>query len=506
MTPTTRFRSVDPASPDGSGSRDHRWAILAIIGVAQLMVVLDTTIVNIALPSAQQDLGFGTDSRQWIITAYSLAFGSLLLLGGRLSDLIGRRTTLLVGLFGFAGASALGGAAPTFALLVGARSLQGVFAAVLAPAALSTLNVTFTDAKERGRAFGIYAAIASGGSVVGLIVGGMLTEWLSWRWCLYVNLLFALPAAAGVMIYVRREDSRRQVRLDLPGVLAASGALFCLVYGLSNAAQHSWGARLTITMLAASAALFISFIVVERHVANPLLPLRVVTDRNRGGSYVAIGLAFTSMFGSFLFLTYFLQQNLGYSPLKTGVAFLPMTAGIVISAGLSNTRLLPRFGPRPLVPAGFLIGACAMYWLAQLSMTSTYGGSVAAPMFLLGLGVGLAFAPSINTATAGIAHADAGIGSAMVNTSQQIGGAIGTAVLSTIFSSALKDYVSSHRPSPVLVSAASIHGYAAAFAVCAWIFLGGALLTAVLLRGGRLDAAEQGRDDQPASVGHLANR
>ncbi|PZS26994.1 MAG: MFS transporter [Pseudonocardiales bacterium] len=492
MTGTTKLDQADPAGR--AGVADHRWTVLVIIGVAQLMVVLDTTIVNIALPSAQRDLGFNTDSRQWIITAYSLAFGSLLLLGGRLSDLIGRRRTLLIGLLGFAGASALGGVAPNFALLVSARALQGTFAAVLAPAALSTLNVTFTEAKERGRAFGVYSAIAAGGSVIGLILGGMLTEWLSWRWCLYVNLLFALPAAAAVMIYVRPEASRGRVHLDVPGVLAASGGLFCLVYGLSNAEQHSWGAPLTVTLLVCSAVLLVGFVVIEHQVAEPLLPLRVVTDRNRGGSYLAIALAFTCMFGSFLFLTYYLQQNLGYSPLKTGAAFLPMTAGIVFAAGLSNTALLPRFGPRPLVPTGFLIGAGAMYWLAQLSVTSTYTGGVAAPMFLLGLGVGLAFAPSLNTATLGIEHRDAGVGSAMVNTSQQVGGAIGTAVLSTIFSSALKNYVSSHRPSPALPAAASIHGYTVAFAVSTGILLAAAAISAVLLRSGRPGALEPHRD------------
>ena len=476
----------------GPGGADHRWTILAIIGVAQLMVVLDTTIVNIALPSAQHDLGFSNDNRQWVITAYSLSFGSLLLLGGRLSDLFGRRITLLVGLLGFAVASGLGGAATNLSLLITSRALQGAFAAILAPAALSTLNVTFTETRERARAFGIYAAIAAGGSVVGLLVGGMLTDWLSWRWCLYVNLAFALPAAAGVLGYVqaRKTSDRGPVRLDLPGVLTVSGGLFCLVYGLSNAEQHGWATGLTIALLVAAGVLLPAFLVVESRVAAPLLPLRILADRNRGASYLTIALAFSGMFGAFLFLTYYLQLNLGYSPLRTGLAFLPLAAGIMTAAGLSTTQLLPRFGPRPIVPVGMIVASAGMLGLAQLTTSSTYAGNVVAPIFILGFGVGLAFAPSISTATTGLATADAGVGSAMVNTSQQIGGAIGTAVLSTIFASAITDFVTTHPRGPGLQAAATVHGYTVAFAVSAGVFAVGALLSALLLRSGRIDQSD----------------
>ena len=488
MTTTATARYVPPeAALRGAPRRDRRWLILATIGIAQLMVVLDVTIVNIALPSAQRDLGFGSDGRQWVITTYALAFGSLLLLGGRLSDLIGRRATLLIGLLGFAGASAVGGAAPNFALLVAARALQGMFAAGLAPAALSTLNVTFTEAKDRARAFGIYSAIAAGGSVVGLIIGGILTEWLSWRWCLYVNLLFAVPAAMGVVANIHDSGAQRRVRLDLPGVLTAAGGLFCLVYGLSHAEQHGWRSTLTWLPLVASAVLLVGFVLIERVVTNPLLPVRVIKDRNRAGSYLSIALAFGGMFGAFLFMTYFLQQALRYSPLMTGVAFLPVTAGLMISAGLSNTKLVPRFGPRPLVPVGFLVGGAALAWLAQLSASSSYAHDVLGPLFVLGLGVGLVFAPSLSTATAGIAVPDAGVGSAMVSTSQQIGGAVGTAVLSTVFSTALANYVSAHQPAPGLQPTATIHGYTAAFSVSAAIFVAGAVLAGALLRSSRLE-------------------
>ncbi|OBA75432.1 Puromycin resistance protein pur8 [Mycobacterium sp. 1554424.7] len=457
------------------------------------MVVLDTTIVNIALPSAQGALHFGTESRQWIITAYSLAFGSLLLLGGRLSDLVGRRRTLLIGLAGFAASSAVGGAATGFAMLVAARAAQGVFAAVLAPAALSTLNVTFTDAKQRGRALGVYGAIAGGGAVVGLLLGGALTEWLSWRWCLYVNLVFAVVAAAGVLALVPARDERGSVAgLDWPGIVTASGGLFCLVYGLSNAETDRWGAPLTVWMFVASGALLVAFAVIEARAAAPLLPPRIVMDRNRVGAYVAIMVAFCSMFSAFLFLTYYAQQNLGYSPLKTGVAFLPLTVGIAVSAGVANARLIPSLGPRRVIPPGMLIAAGGMFWLAQLDLHSTYAGGVLGPLFLLGVGTGLTFAPAIATATAGITGKDAGVASAMVNTTQQIGGAIGTAALSTIFASALTRYLTSHRPpSPALRPAAAIHGYSVAFSVSCALFLAGAVVTALLLRGAPADGIEK---------------
>lgn len=467
----------------------RKWAIMAVIGVAQLMVVLDTTIVNIALPSAQTDLGFGNDSRQWIITAYSLAFGGLLLLGGRLSDLLGRRRTLLIGLLGFAAASAIGGAATGFVMLVAARALQGVFAAILAPAALSTLNVTFTDPKERGKAFGIYSAIAASGAVVGLLLGGMLTEWLSWRWCLYVNLVFAVPAAAGVLIFVAsKETAEPRTRLDWPGVVTVSGGLFSLVYGLSNAESHGWGAPLTVGMFVASVVLLVGFVVIESKVRTPLLPLRILMDRNRAGSYLAIAFAFCAMFSAFLFLTYYLQQNLGYSPVRTGFAFLPFTVGIAVSAGAANTQLVPRFGPRPLVPAGMLAAAGGMFWLAQLTVDSTYAGGVIGPLFILGAGVGMTFAPAIATATTGVDPEDAGVASAMVNTSQQIGGAVGTAALSTIFASAVTRYVSNHQPSaPELRATAAVHGYTVAFSLSCGLFLIGVVLTGLLLRSGRLE-------------------
>ena len=283
---------------------ERRWLILAVIGIAQLLVVLDVTIVNIALPSAQQDLGFSDDDRQWIITAYALAFGSLLLLGGRIADLFGRKWTFIAGLLGFAGASALGGAAQSFGLLVGARALQGVFAAMLAPAALSLLATTFTDPSERGKAFGIYGAIAGAGGAIGLLLGGALTEVLDWRWCLYVSIAFAVPAAIAGTRLLHHVPATSRSRLDIPGALTASAGLFALVFGLTRAESDGWGDPVTLGFLIGSAVLLAAFVALQRRVANPLLPLRVVTDRDRGASFLAIGTASAGLFGLFLFLTF----------------------------------------------------------------------------------------------------------------------------------------------------------------------------------------------------------
>src|SRR5690349_23990921 len=301
-----------------------RWWILGVVGLAQLMVVLDATIVNIALPSAQHDLGFSNADRQWVVTAYSLAFGSLLLLGGRLSDLFGQRRMLIIGLIGFAAASALGGAATGFDMLVVGRAIQGAFGALLAPAALSTLAVTFSDPAERGKAFGVYGAIAGAGGAVGLLLGGLLTEYLSWRWCLYVNVILALVAVTGAVRLLPNQPRDTKVYLDPAGTILVVAGLVSLVYGLSEAETKGWGAPTTIILLVAGVVLLTAFVLVERRASHPLLPLRIVLNRFRGGSYLAIGLSAVGLFGVFLFLTYYLQLIMSYSPVTTGLAFLPM--------------------------------------------------------------------------------------------------------------------------------------------------------------------------------------
>lgn len=463
---------------------EKRWLILAFLGLAQLMVVLDATIVNIALPSAQADLGFSDDSRQWVITAYALAFGSLLLIGGRVSDYFGRKRTMIAGLLGFAGASALGGAAPSFEVLVGARALQGAFGALLAPAALSLLTTTFTEPGERAKAFGVYGAIAGGGGAVGLLLGGILTEYLDWRWNMYVNLFFAVPAAIGVSLLLVNQVPKIRARMDLPGAVAATAGLFGLVFGFSKAESDGWGASVTLVSLALGVVFLAGFILLQRRSPNPMLPLRVVTDRTRGGSYIAVAISGASMFGVFLFLTYYLQETMGFSPIRTGLAFLPMIACLMISAMSASTKLLPRFGPRPLVPTGMVLAMAGMIFLTGVAVDSSYAANVLPGLLLLGFGFGLIIAPSMASATLGVAVADSGVASAMVNTSQQVGGSIGTALLSTISASAVTSFAAGKAPSPDLIAQASVHGYTTAFWWSAVILAIGAVATALLLKSG----------------------
>lgn len=480
-----------PSTPHEDPHQDRRWAILALLGTAQLMVVLDATIVNIALPSAQQALHFSTDSRQWVITAYALAFGSLLLLGGKLGDLFGRKWVFIVGLIGFSVASAIGGLAQSFGVLVGARALQGAFGALLAPSALSLLTVTFHDSPDRAKAFGIFGAIAGGGASIGLLLGGFLTEVLSWRWCLYVNLVIAIPTALVALRLLHNQAQAERPRIDLPGVLTGSAGLFALVYGFSNAETDSWTATVTIAALLASVVLLIALVLIERHTKDPLLPLHIVWDRARGGAYASIGLAGAGVFGVFLFLTYYMQQNLGFSPVKTGAAFLPMTAMIVLAAGVVQTRVLPRTGAKPLVVVGMALSVIAMILFTGLVPAGDYARHVLPGLLVIGLGMGCVFAPCFATATLGVEPNETGIASAMVNTSQQVGGSVGTALLSTLFASAVTSYASTHAASPNLQAAASVHGYVTAFWWAAGIFALGLLVALFVFPPGRVSAAAE---------------
>ncbi len=461
---------------------ERRWLVLAILGIAQLMVVLDATIVNIALPSAQKALHFTNDNRQWVVTAYALSFGSLLLLGGRISDLFGRKWTFIGGLLGFAIASAVGGAAQSFGMLITARAVQGAFGAILAPAALSLLATTFTEPGERAKAFGIFGALAGSGAAVGLLLGGFLTEYLSWRWCLYVNLLFAGAGIAGALVLLHNVRPEHRPRIDIPGALLATSGLFSLVYGFSHASTTSWGNSLTVGMLTLAVVLLSAFVLVESRVEHPLLPLRIVVDRDRGGSYLAVAMSAIAIFAVFLFLTYYLQQNLGLSPIMSGVAFLPMVACIMFSSITANVRLVPRFGARPLVPTGMLMGAAGMLYLTGLGPHASYAAAILPSLLVMGLGFGLIFAPSIATATLGVGQDDAGVASAMVNVSQQVGGSIGTALLSTIAVTATASFATSHVGSAGLAAQAAVHGYTTAFTWSAVIFAIGAVFTGALLR------------------------
>lgn len=456
-----------------------------MLGVAQLMVVLDATIVNIALPSAQRALHFSTDNRQWIVTAYALAFGSLLLLGGKLGDLFGRKWTFITGMLGFSVASAIGGLAQSFGMLVAARGLQGVFGALLAPSALSLLTVTFAGTPDRAKAFGIFGAIAGGGASVGLLLGGVLTQALSWRWCLYVNLVIAIPTTVASLRLLRGEAAPSRPKLDIPGVLVGSGGLFGLVYGFSNAETHSWSASGTIVALAASALALAAFVALERRAAHPLLPPHVVWDRSRGGAFIAIALAGSGVFGVFLFLTYFMQENLGFSPLKTGVAFLPMTAMIVLTSTTVQTRVLQKTGTKPLVVVGMALALGSMVLLTRLTPSSGYGSHVLPALLIVGLAMGCIFAPAFGIATLGVAPNEAGVASAMVNTSQQVGGSVGTALLSTVFASAASGYAASHHVRGLAgAAAAAIHGYTVAFWWAAGIFALGLVIALVVFPSG----------------------
>jgi EmrB/QacA subfamily drug resistance transporter len=479
-----------PGTAERSGEDEvsaRRWLILGVVCLGQLMVVLDATVVNIALPTAQRDLVFSNADRQWVVTAYSLAFGGLLLLGGRLSDLVGRKQMLVIGMVGFAVASALGGAATGFGMLLAGRAIQGAFGAMLAPAALSTLTVTFTNPAERGKAFGIYGAIAGAGGAIGLLLGGVLTEYLSWRWCLYVNVIFALAAVIAAVRLLRSQPRDPGVRLDVPGTVLVVAGLVGVVYGLSEANIKGWGAPLTVGLLVAGAVLLTVFVLVEMRVTHPLLPLRIVLDRFRGGAYLAIGLSATGMFGIFLFLTYYLQENLGYSPVATGLAFLPMIAALMASSTMSSGLLMPRLGPRILVPAGMIVAAGGLVLLAaQLGPSTSYAAWILPALVVTGAGLGLVFGCAMNTATYGAAAADAGVASAMVNTCQQVGGSIGTALLNTIAASALSSYLIAHGHSPAATADAAVHSYAVAFWVCAAIFAGTAVVCGLVLRPGLL--------------------
>ena len=481
--------SAPPGPLAESGPDPRRWLALAVIAIAQLMVVLDASIVNIALPDAGIDLGISAANVQWVVTAYTLAFGGLLLLGGRIADFIGRKRAFLIGLAGFAFASALGGIAANQELLFAARALQGGFAALLAPAALSLLAVTFTDPKERARAFGVFGAISGGGAALGLILGGVLTEYASWRWTLGVNVPIAIVTAVFAVALVTESRATGDRRYDVPGVLLSTLGLVSLVYGFSKAAEEGvgWSDPVTLTLLVAAAVLLVSFVLWERRASHPLLPLRILLDRNRGGSYLVFLLVGAGLFAMFLFLTFYFQQTLGYSPLESGFAFLPFSGGIIIGAGIVS-QLLPRVGPRPLIIAGLALGVLGMLWLTQIESTSAYVTEVLPAEIAISFGMAAVFVPASSTALVGVAEHDAGIASAVLNTSQQVGGSLGLALLSTFYASAVTGHLADNPGEAP--GEAFVHGYHVAFLWGA-VFLAVALVIAAV-------AISAKKDDLPA--------
>ena len=486
--------AVPVAEPSVPAPRvSSRWAALAFIAAAQLMIALDATIVNIALPSAQTALHFSTANRQWVVTAYTLAFAGLVLLGGRIADYAGRKRAFLIGLAGFAVTSAIGGAATNIGMLAGARAAQGAFAALLAPTTLSLLAVTFTGNRERAKAFAIYGAIAGSGAAVGLVLGGMLAEYVSWRWCLYVNVPVAAIAAAGAWITLPADGAGRRQRLDVPGALLASGALVAFVYACTDAVAAGWASVRVSGLLGVAAVLLAIFVVVESRVAAPLLPLRIVRERSRAGAQLSVGLSLAGLLGVYLFLTYYLQAVEHYSPVRAGLAFLPLTAAVQVSAMVIASRLVTRVAPRALIVPGLAVAAVAMLLLTQLRAGSGYVTHLLPAELLLGAGLGIVFVPAFNTASRGVDPRDAGVAAAVVNTAQQAGGSIGTALLNTIAASATIGYFASHRAGTgagaaasqraavAAASAATVHGYAVAAAWAAALVAVAALLAAVMI-------------------------
>jgi EmrB/QacA subfamily drug resistance transporter len=488
---TDRRPPAPQPTTDASEPTPRRWTSLAFVALAQLMVALDATIVSIALPSAQAALHATDADRQWVITAFTLSFGGLLLLGGRIADFFGRKRTFLVGLSGFALASALGGSTPNFAILVGARALQGVFGALLAPTALSLLAITFTEPKERAKAFAVYGAIAGSGAAAGMLLGGVLTQYLTWRWCLYVNIPIALVAGIGGWLVLRDSRAVAKPRFDVLGVLLAAGGLVALVYGCTVAVSQGWQSTAVVSLLAASVALVALFVAWEARAANPLLPLHIVLDRNRGGAYLTVALGIAGMFGAFLFLTYYLQVVLRFTPVQAGLAFLPMTLASQAGSWLIAAQLMPRLPARTLMAPGALVAAAGMGLLTQLQPDSNYLTLVLPAELLLGLGTSCVMVPAFSIGTLGVDRREAGIAAATVNTFQQIGGSLGVAVLNAIAASATAAYVAANSTERLRVEAI-VHGYSVATEWGVAILILGAVVAAALINGSKPSPPRRG--------------
>ncbi len=474
-----------------------RWKALFVIAIAQLMVILDATIVNIALPSIQADLGISDADRQWVVTAYTLTFGGLLLLGGRIADFAGRKRMFIVSLVAFAAASALGGLAANAGLLYAARGLQGVSAAVLAPAALALISVTFTDSKERAKAFAVYGALSGGGAAIGLVLGGALTEFASWRWTLWINVPIALLAIALAIPFVRESRTEARTGYDVPGAVTATLGLLAVIFGITRAESEGWTGTSTLVFLGVGLVLLAFFVVIESRSPHPLLPLRILANRNRGGAYLASFFIGVGLFAIFLFLSYFFQGVLGYSPLESGLLFLPLTAGIIVSAGITS-RLLPITGPRFITGGGFALTIVGLLLLQRMSENSTYIGDILPSMILVGLGIGFVFVPLSATALFGVGDADAGVASAVLNAAQQVGGSVGVAFLNTIATSATAAYIVANQlPGPN--GAALVEGFTTGFLWSAAILLVAGVIWIVLVTMTGKDMAddEVNADRQP---------
>ena len=489
-----------------------------VIATAQLMVVLDATIVNVALPHIQQALGFSGSGLEWVVNAYAVTFGGLLLLGGRAGDILGRRRVFVFGLLLFSAASLFGGFATSQAWLLTARAVQGVGGAVIAPTALALITTNFPEGGERNRAFGVYAAMAGAGSAAGLLLGGILTTYLSWRWVLFVNVPIGIVVAAAAP-RVLAESPRRPGRVDVAGAVTGTGGIALLVYGLSKAATgpdgvSHWGDTQVVASLAASVVLLVSFVLIEMRSSRPLLPMRVLADRNRSGAYLIMLCVATGLFGLFFFLTLFIQTVLGYSAIRAGVAYLPFAVGVVIASGLAS-QLVPRVGPRPLIVAGCAMVAGGMFWFSRLTEHAGYAGDLLGPQIVSSFGLGLVFVPLALVALHKVAEQDSGVASSLLNTAQQVGGAIGLALLGTVAWTAVANSTRTQiaaaakagrplpkpgtPPPPSIYYHALTAGFSRAFVVAAGIGLLALLIAIVTIRVRRQELAGNAPEPQEAA-------
>ena len=507
---------TDPASPTRRSRPvlqegvpyERRWLALAVIAVTLLMIILDATIVNIAMPAVQQDLGISDANLQWIVTAYTLTFGGLLLLGGRIADFSGRKRTYLVGAAGFAVASAIGGLAQNEAMLFGARALQGAFGALLAPASLALITVLFTDTKERAKAFAVYGAIAGGGSAVGLMLGGVLTEYADWRWCFWVNVPVAVLAILAAIRVVPESRAPGDTSYDVPGAVLATLGLASVVYGFTRVAQkaeesaaaglsdNAWTDPSALLFIGGGVLLVAAFVVVELKSRNPLLPMRLLLDRNRGGAYLTSTLVGAGLLGAFFFLSLYFQRVLGYTPVEAGFASLPTTLGVLVAAGAAS-GLVPRVGPKPLMVLGGFLAAGGLFVMSFLDVDSGFWGLAFPGQLLLGLGLGFTFVPLANLALIGVGAHDAGAASAVLNATQQIGASIGTALLATLSVGAITNYftdvaLSGGDPTdPAVGLQAQVEGYTTAFTWASILLVLGAVVSGVLIKATKDDLPEE---------------
>jgi EmrB/QacA subfamily drug resistance transporter len=461
---------------------DRRAIALAIVLGAQLMIILDMTVVNIALPSIARGLHFSEPSLSWVLNAYTLTFGGLLLLGGRAGDILGRRRVFIAGIVLFTAASLAGGLATSAPWLLAARAVQGVGGAIASPAVLALIAASFSEGSERTRALSIYTAVAMGGGSLGLVLGGVITEWVSWRWVLFINVPIGIFVALAAPVFLP-ESERQPGRFDLAGALTSTAGMASLVYGFIQAASHGWGNRLTVAAFAAAVVLLALFLVNETRVAQPITPLGLFADRGRTGSYITRLLLVAGMFGMFYFLTQFVQDELGFSPLRAGISFLPMTGALFAVSRLSP-RLMGRFGAKPLMVAGLIPAVAGMAWLSRISPGSDYLSGVLGPMLLLGAGMGVAFVPLTMASLAGVRPQHSGAASSMVNVTQQVGGSLGLAILVTAYSTSIRNSAQhlTHAAGLAQQHQAVVHAMSSAFTLAAIFDVIAFLIVALVIR------------------------